>query len=110
MTKHMKKILFALFATCLLEGCGIYNKYKQPDLTATTDSLFREELAADTASSLAELSWKELFADPQLQDLISQALRTNTDLRIARLTLIADRYDEIQSVISLYHALGGGNS
>lgn len=56
MTKHMKKILFALFATCLLEGCGIYNKYKQPDLTATTDSLFREELAADTASSLAELS------------------------------------------------------
>ena len=85
MTKHMKKILFALFATCLLEGCGIYNKYKQPDLTATTDSLFREELAADTASSLAELSWKELFADPQLQDLISQALRTNTDLRIARL-------------------------
>lgn len=39
-----------------------------------------------------------------------EVLTARQSLLSARLTLIADRYDEIQSVISLYHALGGGNS
>lgn len=81
----MKKLLIAALTASTLGGCGIYNKYEQPDMTADTDSLFRQELDADTTSSLAELSWEELFTDPQLRKLINQALQANTDLRIAYL-------------------------
>lgn len=81
----MKKLLIAALTASTLGGCGIYNKYEQPDMTADTDSLFRQELDADTTSSLAELSWEELFTDPKLRKLINQALQANTDLRIAYL-------------------------
>lgn len=37
-----------------------------------------------------------------------QVLSARQSLLAAQLTLVADRYGEIQGVISLYHALGGG--
>lgn len=53
---------------------------------AVIDSLYRQPvLSADTAVSIADLSWKELFTDPQLQNLIETGLRNNSDLGIARL-------------------------
>ena len=36
-------------------------------------------------ASIASLSWKELFSDPQLQQLIETGIANNTDLNIARL-------------------------
>ncbi len=81
----MRKILLAALTASALGSCGIYNKYERPDMEVDTDGLFRQELYADTTSSLVELSWEELFTDPQLQKLINQALETNTDLRVAYL-------------------------
>ena len=37
-----------------------------------------------------------------------QVLTARQSLLSARLTVVSDRYDEVQGVISLYHALGGG--
>ena len=37
---------------------------------------------ADT-TTLGDLSWQEMFTDPQLQALIEQALENNTDLQSA---------------------------
>lgn len=37
-----------------------------------------------------------------------QVLTARQSLLSARLTLASDRYNEIQGVINLYHALGGG--
>lgn len=50
-----------------------------------SDSLYRQPVAAEDTTSLASLSWKELFTDPQLQLLIETGLAHNTDLGIARL-------------------------
>mgnify|MGYP000352709337 FL=1 len=50
-----------------------------------SDSLYREPVAGADTVSLASLSWKELFTDPQLQMLIETGLANNTDLGIARL-------------------------
>lgn len=53
---------------------------------AVVDSLYRQSaLSADTTASIADLSWKELFTDPQLQSLIETGLCNNSDLGIARL-------------------------
>ena len=64
---------------------GKLRRYERPELSVAADSLYRTEVKADTASSVADLSWKELFTDPYLQALIQQALEMNTDLRIAYL-------------------------
>ncbi len=81
----MKKILIAALSV-LTTGCGIYNKYERPDLsTVQADSLYRSDVAPDTASSIASLGWEELFTDPCLQSLIHRGLEANTDLQTAAL-------------------------
>lgn len=58
--------------------------YERPDMTVT-DSLYRQPVVAADTASIASLSWKELFTDPQLQQLIETGIANNTDLNIARL-------------------------
>ena len=62
----------------------MYRTYERPD-TTVTDSLYRQPVVAGDTASIASLSWKELFTDPQLQQLIDIGIRNNTDLNIARL-------------------------
>lgn len=83
-----KQIITLATAALLLSSCGIYTKYERPEVKI--DGLYGEDLltgqsveAQDTAS-IASLSWQELFADPQLQSLITQALEGNTDLLSAQ--------------------------
>lgn len=68
----------------MVTGCGIYKKYERP-AEVVTDSLFGERFQTADTSSIADLGWRELFTDPQLQVLIDSALARNTDLRTARL-------------------------
>lgn len=78
----MKRVIISSLAACLLAGCGIYKPYTRPEVE--TDGLYRDIPVEDTVT-LASLSWRELFTDPQLQTLIETGLEQNTDLRIARL-------------------------
>lgn len=80
----MKRILIALCLLAGLHGCQIYRAYQRPDLPAT-DSLFRQPVPAADTASLADLTWRELFTDPQLQRLIDSGLVNNSDLRVAQL-------------------------
>ena len=82
-------LLSICIALCAIafSGCNIYRKYTPP--TDTPDNLFgRTEVSeGDDASGVGELSWREFFADPLLQQLIDSALVRNTDIRSARLTV-----------------------
>lgn len=85
------KYVVMIFAGCfVLSGCGIYNRYSRPEVN--TEGLYRDTQTVDTLSeeatdtlSLAAVSWKKLFTDPLLQQLIDRGLEQNTDLNIARL-------------------------
>ena len=83
----MKKliILYCISAWVGLGACSVYKSYERPDMPVV-DSLYRQAAAtsADT-TSIASLSWRELFTDPKLQALIETGLQNNTDLNIARL-------------------------
>ena len=82
----MKQHLFIIAALCsLLSSCGIYSSYQ-----AKTDSDVRPDLygsveLGDSASSLGNVQWRELFTDPQLQALIDTCLAHNVDMRTAHL-------------------------
>ena len=67
----------------VLSGCSIYRKYPR---TAEADrNLYGKEYSSEDSTSIATLSWKELFTDTCLQRLIDTALVHNTDLGTARL-------------------------
>lgn len=77
----MKKILI-LSTAVLLTACGIYKPYNRPD-DIRTDNLYGEVETSE--QSLGDLSWQEVFTDPQLQQLIRLGLENNTDLQAAHL-------------------------
>lgn len=79
------KIYIAIILTSTLSSCHIYRTYERPASIVVSDSLYRQSIVTEDTASLASLSWKELFTDPQLQQLIETGLTHNTDLSIARL-------------------------
>ena len=82
--------VFILLASSLFNSCGVYRKYKSQtdapeDLFGSGDSIAHVALS-DTAS-IAEISWREFFTDPLLQNLIDSALARNTDMQSAKLVV-----------------------
>jgi len=87
----MKKLLLISSAVLLLSSCGLYNKYDRPDVN--TQGLIRDAvsdtdtLALNTDPNFGQLPWREVFTDPQLQQLIETALANNPDLANAALNV-----------------------
>ena len=68
----------------LLTGCAVGPKYKQPPVNAP--DAYRglaPDAGSQTAASLADEKWWTVYQDPQLQQLIREALAQNYDVRIA---------------------------
>jgi NodT family efflux transporter outer membrane factor (OMF) lipoprotein len=85
----MRKIIILIFAASLmLTGCGLHNKYV-PKVMPYNDvfGATQDILAASGDSSLAQMSWREFFTDPMLQQLIERVLASNTDLNSARIAV-----------------------
>ena len=81
-------VLFPL----LLSSCGVYTKYERPEVN--TKGIIRDVVSdvdtlkatADT-TTFANLPWRQVFTDPQLQALIQQGLDKNPDLLNAALNV-----------------------
>jgi multidrug efflux system outer membrane protein len=78
--------VFALLGACgLIAGCMVGPNYHRPAVETPpafhdlSDSQQRQAQAA----SFADLPWWQIFQDPQLQELIRNALKQNYDLQIA---------------------------
>lgn len=80
----MKKTIITICLAAGLVGCGIYKPYNRPEVE--TDALYGA-VEASESESLGDLPWRELFTDPQLQELIARALVENTDLQSAKLKI-----------------------
>ena len=89
MTSMRIKNMFAATAvSLLLTGCGIYNKYEQNTPTpADAFGTSQDIRQAAGEQSIAQMSWREFFTDPLLQQLIEQVLANNTDLNSARIAV-----------------------
>jgi len=84
----MKKYCILIFACLALTSCGIYNKYEQKTPTPSDAFGADESIKAATGeTTIAQMSWREFFTDPLLQQLIEQVLANNTDLNSARLAV-----------------------
>lgn len=83
--QKMRNIILTLILAAALSSCNIYLAYQRPDSVNASDSLYRRSISGEDTSSLGAISWRELFTDTLLQELIDSGLVHNTDLNIARL-------------------------
>lgn len=87
----MKSTIRTIVAAALvlsLSGCGIFKKYTPAE--NDFGNVFGEEVVADASasgSSIGEISWREFFDDPVLQELIDTALARNLNMKTARLNV-----------------------
>ncbi len=88
-------------AALVLAGCNVGPKYSRPQ--APAPPAFRgadnADVSSDPNGSLGDQQWSAVYHEPELQDLIKQALENNYDLRVA-----AQRVLEAQSQIQITRA------
>lgn len=90
----MKRYNFLIIglAAVTLSGCkSLYGKYERP--AVNTSGLIRDAvndndtLAVTDTTSFANIPWRSVFTDPQLQTLIEKTLANNPDLLNAALNI-----------------------
>lgn len=86
----MKRSLLGLAVVAALSGCSMIPDYQRPPLPVA--AMWPGEVvdsSKGSATQAMDLSWREFFKDPALQQLISVALENNRDLRVAALNVEA---------------------
>ncbi|AYN65917.1 efflux transporter outer membrane subunit [Euzebyella marina] len=88
MKKHNHiKLLVVLVLPLILQSCFVAKNYERPDLQ--TENLYRTDQLPQDSLSIAEVSWKEIFTDAQLQGYIEKALTNNLDIRMAMQSVVS---------------------
>ncbi len=86
--KNLSIILAASLSIMMLNGCGIYKKYKTSDVESQLVKEYAAALDAQPDSlTFGNLPWQQVFTDPVLTDLINNALENNKDLANAKLNV-----------------------
>lgn len=86
--KYSKIFMAATIAAtaAMVSSCHIYKKFELPEEGLSAEVAAAKQEPVDS-TSLGNLSWDEVFTDPQLQALIQIALDKNVDLENARLNV-----------------------
>ena len=106
-SSRILKYLFLAIVPLLLVSCFAAKEYVRPQETVVTADYFRTDNLSKDSTSLATISWKELFTDPVLQAYIEEGLTNNIDIRIAiQQILISEAYVK-QGKSAYYPTLSG---
>lgn len=88
----IKFIIISGFFAGIITSCVSRLKYERPK-DIVDEKLFRTDQISKDSLSTGNLSWKEIFNDPILQNHISKALESNLDIRMALQNIsIAESY------------------
>ena len=82
----MKRALALPVALAALSACTVGPDYRPRAARPAAAGAFQAGLAVDAAGQLPD-RWWSLYADPQLDALVEEALRHNSDLRVAAANL-----------------------
>ena len=91
MKKNLNIIILGLAALSLSSCKTLYGKYERPDVK--TNGIVRDSasisdtLAVKDTTSFANIPWRSVFTDPQLQTLIEKGLANNVNLLNAALNV-----------------------
>ena len=98
MSMTMKSIFSVTVLSAALAGCTMIPDYERPAAPVSpaypTGAAYNapdQMQALPDGLATADIGWREFFTDPLLQDLITRALNSNRDLRVAALNVEAAR-------------------
>ncbi len=80
----MKQLIFTLLTLSLFSSCYTYRSHQTPEIKIDNACGYNVE-AQDTLIEIR--SWKEMFPDVLLQQLIERGIASNSDLQIAHLNM-----------------------
>jgi multidrug efflux system outer membrane protein len=80
-----------LIALALLSGCSMAPKYVEPALPVPASWPVGDAYLAQSEAALPVMTYREVFTDPRLTQVIEQALANNRDLRVAAANIAAAR-------------------
>ncbi len=100
LVRNTNRLLISATAL-VLAGCNVGPKYTRPQAPAPPAFRGADDAAISSAAkdSFGDQQWSAVFREPELQELIRQALANNYDLRVA-----AQRVLEAQSQIRITRA------
>ena len=78
----IKGTAFSVLTAVVITSCHVRKEYERPT-SVVDEKLYRTDMLPQDSTSIANVSWKEIFTDPVLQKHISKALENNLDIRIA---------------------------
>jgi multidrug efflux system outer membrane protein len=84
-----KFFIIITFIGLAVTGCTLAPKYSQPapPVAQTWPENSAQNDSNQKTNAVADIGWREFFADPRLQSLIGLALTNNRDLRVAVLNV-----------------------
>lgn len=109
-TKFKKRYQFilqiAVFSS-VLYSCDVTRSYVNKE--SVPDKLYGDQVK-ESSTNMASLSWKEIFKDPLLQQLITEGINNNLDLKIATANLKAAEANFVQSKLAFLPSLSANAS
>lgn len=106
--KNFSKLLFAAALAVALSSCLATKPYEEPEID--TENLFPFENVKLDSATLADMPWQEVFKDPQLRDLIEEALANNLNLQDAIQQIRVAEANFYQGKLSLLPSLNANGS
>lgn len=85
--KSWQKYLLSISSLLLLGGCTLTPDYHTPDLPVPEQWPQGSAYPAPSEPAAPELTWREVFTDPKLRQVIELALTHNRDLQLAALNV-----------------------
>ncbi|MBU2995752.1 TolC family protein [Cellulophaga baltica] len=77
----INKYIIVAIVPLLLQSCFVAKKYERPEIE--TANLFRTDELPQDSVSIASVSYKDIFTDPNLKTYIEKGLENNLDIRSA---------------------------
>lgn len=107
-SKSISIFIVPLLLASILSSCIATKSYKQPDIQ--TEDLYPFAQVALDSTTLANMPWEEVFQDPQLQDLIEEALHHNLELQEAIQQIFIAEADFYEGRMRMLPSLGAAGS
>jgi multidrug efflux system outer membrane protein len=86
--KYFSKAILVMLMAFTLQSCFVAKDYQRPAVTET-QNLFRTDQLPSDSLSMADVSWRNLFTDPHLNQYIEEGLENNIDIRVALQQIVA---------------------
>ncbi|WP_446740751.1 efflux transporter outer membrane subunit [Sphingomonas sp. CFBP 13733] len=87
----MRSPLLIFAASTALAGCSLAPKYVRPELPTPVSWPVGDAYLRQSEAALPAFTYRDVFRDPRLQQIIVQALANNRDLRVAAANIAATR-------------------